>query len=63
MASNGTVAQWLERRSYKAVAEGSIPSSPTYIILFIIFLTIQDMTILASHVQMNVGINVALYFE
>ena len=24
----GTVAQWLERRSYKAVAEGSIPSSP-----------------------------------
>ena len=26
----GTVAQWLERRSYKAVAEGSIPSSPTF---------------------------------
>ena len=25
----GTVAQWLERRSYKAVVEGSIPSSPT----------------------------------
>ena len=26
----GTVAQWLERRSYKAVVEGSIPSSPTF---------------------------------
>ena len=25
-----TVAQWLERRSYKSVAEGSIPSSPTF---------------------------------
>ena len=28
----GTVAQWLERCSYKAVVEGSIPSSPTYLV-------------------------------
>ena len=31
----GTVAQWLERRSYKSVAEGSIPSSPTLSYLFL----------------------------
>ena len=29
---SGTVAQWLERCSYKAVVEGSIPSSPTYLV-------------------------------
>ena len=37
MASNGTVAQWLERRSYKSVAEGSIPSSPTFLPLLVSF--------------------------